>query len=84
MLAAHAYPGLISADQDGLAVIAARFALDREPEDAPPGRFTRPSLFITARQDDVAGYRDAWACSGHYPRATFAVLDAAGHNVHLE
>ena len=50
-------------------MIAARFALDREPEDAPPGRFTRArrGLFITARQDDVAGYRDAWACSGHYP-----------------
>lgn len=30
------------------------------------------------------GYRDARATREHYPRATFAVLDRAGHNVHIE
>jgi pimeloyl-ACP methyl ester carboxylesterase len=46
--------------------------------------FEGPVLFITGRQDSVAGYRDAWRTLEHYPRATFAVLDRAGHNVHIE
>ena len=82
--AEHDWPGLASADQAGLAVIAERYALDREPEDASPEPFTQPCLFIAARQDHMVGYEDAWARIEHYPRATFAVLDAAGHNVHQE
>jgi pimeloyl-ACP methyl ester carboxylesterase len=41
-------------------------------------------LFITGKQDQIVGYQDAWNRLEHYPRASFAVLDAAGHNVHLE
>lgn len=80
----HIRPGLVAADQEGLARIAARYALDPDPEDADPEPFTRPCLMITARQDQVVGYQDAWARQEHYPRATFAVLDAAGHGVHLD
>jgi pimeloyl-ACP methyl ester carboxylesterase len=80
----HIHPSLLSADEAGLARIAARYALDREPEEADPRPFTRPCLMITARQDHVVGYEDAWAHRDHYPRATFVVLDAAGHNVHLD
>ncbi len=36
------------------------------------------------RQDQVAGYRDAWRILENYPRASFAVLDWAGHNAHIE
>jgi pimeloyl-ACP methyl ester carboxylesterase len=32
----------------------------------------------------VVGYTDAWNRIGHYPRASFAVLDAAGHNILFE
>ena len=76
--------GADSVDHRGLERIAAHYALDREPEDADPAPFTQPSLLITARQDQVVGYRDAWARYEHYPRATFVVLDAAGHDAHLE
>ena len=41
--------------------------------------FDAPSLIIAGRQDIVAGYRDAVPHIDDYPRATFAVLDAAGH-----
>ncbi|MEU0493715.1 alpha/beta hydrolase [Nocardiopsis sp. NPDC006139] len=82
--AEHALPGLRSADGAALERIARRYALDREPEEEAPEPFTRPSLFVTGRQDQVVGYRDAWARVEHYPRAAFAVLDAAGHNVHLD
>ena len=43
-----------------------------------------PALIITGRQDDVVGYRDAWELIEEYPRATFAVLDMAGHNLQIE
>ncbi|WP_305783207.1 alpha/beta fold hydrolase [Symbioplanes lichenis] len=75
----HVLPGIEGADQDALGRIAQRYALDREPEDAAP--FVQPSLHITGRQDDVVGWSDAWRRVGHYPRASFAVLDAAGHNI---
>ena len=80
----HVNPGLLAADQDALTRISEHYSLDEEPEDASPAPFTPPSLFVTGRQDQVVGYRDAWARVEHYPRATYAVLDAAGHNLHLD
>lgn len=41
--------------------------------------FPAPTLFILGRQDVVVGYRQAWNVLENYPRATFAVLDRAGH-----
>ncbi|RBP04426.1 alpha/beta fold hydrolase [Rossellomorea aquimaris] len=43
-----------------------------------------PTLIVTGRQDHVVGYQDAWQLIEYYPRATFAVLDMAGHNVQIE
>lgn len=36
------------------------------------------------RENHVVGFRDQFALLEHYPRATYAVLDAAGHNLHLD
>jgi pimeloyl-ACP methyl ester carboxylesterase len=77
-------PGLELADREALHRISAQYSLAQEPEDAHPEAFTQPSLFITGRQDQVVGYVDAWNRLEHYPRASYVVLDAAGHNVHLE
>jgi pimeloyl-ACP methyl ester carboxylesterase len=41
--------------------------------------FLGPSLIITGRQDAMVGYRDAWSILEKYPRATYVVLDRAGH-----
>ncbi|OGU57055.1 MAG: 2-hydroxy-6-oxo-6-phenylhexa-2,4-dienoate hydrolase [Ignavibacteria bacterium RBG_13_36_8] len=46
--------------------------------------FDKPSLILVGRQDPVAGYRDAWQIIENYPRATFAVLDMAGHGLQIE
>lgn len=43
-----------------------------------------PTLFIMGRQDSVVGYRDAWPILENFPRATFAVLDRAGHSLQIE
>ena len=52
--------------------------------DTLPTPFGAPTLIVTARQDHLCGYRDAWDVLDNYPRATFAVLDRAGHFVNIE
>jgi pimeloyl-ACP methyl ester carboxylesterase len=47
--------------------------------DALEQPFEKPTLILTGRQDSTVGYRDAWGILPNYPRATFAVLDRAGH-----
>lgn len=74
--------GLELADQDALARIKERWVLTADPEEGPP--FERPTLFVTGRQDSSTGYVDSWSLVEHYPRATFAVLDLAGHNAQIE
>ncbi|MCC5466165.1 alpha/beta fold hydrolase [Pelosinus baikalensis] len=53
-------------------------------EDTLNETFTKPTLFLLGRQDASVGYKDAWNILDNYPRATFAVLDKAGHNLQLE
>jgi pimeloyl-ACP methyl ester carboxylesterase len=52
--------------------------------DQLPAHFGAPTLILTARQDNLCGYRDAWDLLDNYPRATYAVLDRAGHFVNIE
>jgi pimeloyl-ACP methyl ester carboxylesterase len=54
------------------------------PVDRLTTPFPAPTLIITGRQDAICGYQDAWANLENYPRATFAVLDRAGHFLSYE
>lgn len=72
-------PGAALAETAALERIQKNWALREEPEDTPP--YTKPSLILTGRQDSIVGYTAAWSWLGHYPRATFAVLDRAGHGL---
>lgn len=47
-------------------------------------QYERPVLLLTGRQDTYVGYRDQWNLLEDYPRATFSVLDMAGHNLQIE
>jgi pimeloyl-ACP methyl ester carboxylesterase len=65
------------ADRPALDRIAQRWELtSRAREQAP---YPWPTLLVTGRQDSTVGYSGAWELLEHYPRATFAVLDRAGH-----
>lgn len=75
-------PGLALADDEGLVRVARRYELSTATESGAP--FERPALIVTGRQDDNTGYTDVYALIEHYPRATFAVLDRAGHNLQFE
>ena len=43
-----------------------------------------PSLIVVGRQDSVSGFLDGIDLMHRYPRATLAVLDAAGHGLAWE
>lgn len=46
--------------------------------------FDKPSCILAGRQDHHVGYSTAYAMLERFPRATFAVLDCAGHNLQIE
>lgn len=74
-------PGLDAADPAAVQRIEASYVGTFPMETADyPG----PALFFLGRQDATTGYRDAWRILERYPRATFAVLDRAGHNAQIE
>lgn len=52
--------------------------------DALPTPFPAPALFLAGRHDNWCGYREAYELLDNYPRATFAVLDRAGHALAVE
>jgi pimeloyl-ACP methyl ester carboxylesterase len=75
-------PGVDVADQEAMARIRLRWALSTDPDTGPA--FDRPTLILTGRQDDCVGYADQLRWLPQYPRAGFAVLDVAGHNLQIE
>jgi pimeloyl-ACP methyl ester carboxylesterase len=46
--------------------------------------YRQPTLMVMGRQDSVVGYRDHWQLIENYPRASFMILDKAGHNLQIE
>jgi pimeloyl-ACP methyl ester carboxylesterase len=70
-------PGMALADKAALERIFQRWELRTAPEQAPA--YANPTLILAGRQDATVGYAGSWRLLGHYPRATFAVLDRAGH-----
>jgi pimeloyl-ACP methyl ester carboxylesterase len=52
--------------------------------DQTPPSFDKPVLILAGRQDAVVGYLDAWKTLTQFPRASFAVLDRAGHYLPTE
>jgi pimeloyl-ACP methyl ester carboxylesterase len=75
-------PGLDAADVEAMARIRKNWTLTTAPESGPA--YERPTLVLCGRQDSSTGYVDQWALLPHYPRATYAVLDVAGHNLQIE
>jgi pimeloyl-ACP methyl ester carboxylesterase len=75
--------GIAIADLPALGRIQQRWSgtFPREPEGMT---YDAPVLIFTGRQDSSTGFRDAWPLLDYYPHATFAVLDRAGHNGHIE
>jgi pimeloyl-ACP methyl ester carboxylesterase len=73
----HVAPGMALADRPALERIFQRWELRTASEQGPA--YPNPTLILVGRQDATVGYAGAWRLLEHYPRATFAVLDHAGH-----
>ncbi|MEI5907029.1 alpha/beta hydrolase [Bacillus spongiae] len=43
-----------------------------------------PAIFLLGKQDSVVGYKDALDLIDQFPRATYAIVDEAGHNLQIE
>lgn len=77
------FSGMKIADTKFLDRLAAQYSFSFDV-DSFPGTFDKPTLIVAGRQDSLVGYRDAWTILEKYPRATFAVLDRAGHILYIE
>jgi pimeloyl-ACP methyl ester carboxylesterase len=72
----HVAPGIEAADQSALERIGARWRLTAGE---PPRPYASPVLVVAGRQDSAVGYAAQRDLADAYPRATFALLDRAGH-----
>ena len=75
-------PGIEIADDAALQRISSSYTASFET--APSERFDGPGLLVAGRQDSMVGYADQWALLERFPRMTYAALDRAAHNLHLE
>jgi pimeloyl-ACP methyl ester carboxylesterase len=73
-------PAFEMVDSVLLEKLSASYTLSFE-EDMRAQTFDRPALFLMGRQDHRTGYQNVWSIIEQYPRASFAVLDRAGHTV---
>ncbi len=71
----HVAPAAALVDHAALERIGERWALT--PDHAPP--YAGPVLVVAGRLDSTVGYASATDLLGHYPHASLAVIDDAGH-----
>ncbi|MET3291500.1 UNVERIFIED_CONTAM: pimeloyl-ACP methyl ester carboxylesterase [Brevibacillus sp. OAP136] len=75
--------GIKAADQEHLERLRQQY--DLEPDAGVTEQpYEKPVLIVAGRQDHAVGYRNQWEMAQRYPRASFAMLDRAGHNLHIE
>ena len=78
-------PGLQAADEEFTGILEKNYAFSRDiDKEIRTISFQKPVLFVCGRQDTCVGYRDLWGLLEDYPRATYGVLDTAGHNLQIE
>jgi pimeloyl-ACP methyl ester carboxylesterase len=75
-------PGLAVADTEAIQRIRKTWTLSTPPESGPA--YQRPTLILAGRQDSSTGFAEQFTLLPHYPRASYAVLDVAGHNLQIE
>ena len=76
-------PGQKVADEAAMERLWQRYALPSSPDEGPVG-YHRPVLLVTGRQDAVVGFAGQWRLGQHFPHASYALLDRAGHNIQVD
>ena len=77
-------PGMSIHDHDAIAELLANYHLEPYPEANASGPLGGVNLTLTGKQDRVVGWRDQWDLVDRYRNHTYAAIDGAGHNVHLD
>jgi pimeloyl-ACP methyl ester carboxylesterase len=77
-------PGVRAADNRFLDNVLGRNVHFNFPVDRLETPFIQPALILLGRQDAAVGYRDQWKFIENYPRASYVVLDRAGHALQIE
>jgi pimeloyl-ACP methyl ester carboxylesterase len=77
-------PGLKIADYGYLNNVLGKSGPLKANIDDPNQKYNFPTLILTGRQDCSVGYFDLWPLLEIYQRASFVVLDKAGHNLEIE
>lgn len=70
------------ADSEFLDQLRKSYALSFDTAHASTFEF--PSLILLGHQDGTVGFEDQLSLLSDYPRASFAILDLAGHNLQME
>lgn len=86
------YANYLTNIQSGIAIADKRFLSERFDGAFSPAMeaaiqaaiYEKPACILTGRQDHAVGYRQAYELLGRFPRATFVVLDCAGHNLQID
>ncbi|MEU7409446.1 alpha/beta hydrolase [Streptomyces sp. NPDC042638] len=79
----HVLPGIRAHHREDAAALLTAYRSE-EPPESRTGTHDGRHLLVTGRQDHLVGWRDQVDLLEHYPRATYAVVDGAGHHVHLD
>ncbi len=77
-------PGLKVADYAFLENSLGQHVPYRSNVDQVAEPYTQPTLMVMGRQDSAVGYCDHWQLIENYPRASFVILDRAGHNLQID
>ncbi len=82
--AADVLPGLKAADYPFLEHSLGQHVPYQVNVDQVERPYRQPTLIVMGRQDCVVGYHDHWQLIENFPRASFVILDKAGHNLQIE
>jgi pimeloyl-ACP methyl ester carboxylesterase len=77
-------PGLKAADYAFLENSLGQHVPYRVNVDQIEKPYQQPTLFVMGRQDCAVGYHDHWQLIENFSRASFVILDKAGHNLQIE
>jgi pimeloyl-ACP methyl ester carboxylesterase len=76
-------PGIQIYDRELYKRVMQNYALMDNP-DQIEHPYSFPTVVLMGRQDSVAGYKDHWTILENFLRASFLIIDGAGHNLHAE
>jgi pimeloyl-ACP methyl ester carboxylesterase len=80
----HILPATKIADYHFLDTVLINNKSFKDPIDSPDNHYTFPSVFLSGRQDWCVGYTDLFSILEQYKRASYLVIDNAGHNLEYE